>query len=594
MAPRTSANFCSSDADTAVFESSDEVRFYIHRKNLETHTYAFPSEVYIRSNDGNDPAKLTEDSTTLEHLFIHLYPQPHPNFDLIPPKEFFLLAEAAEKYQFPTLMSLCHQKMKELAQDHPLHAFQYGSKHQYNDILDLAAPLVMDLPTEKVCEEIPDTHHFAWLKYEIHWRRAIDIALKKYSKFQTILCAQCRSEYATGSVNVRVTQPSSPQSLRAYLRQCYPSLHYEDSCTDCGCHAIIYDHDPRWDDSDPIVCPSEPFPYEEALHDLDCALIYRYVSRHTVTHAKDSELEFGRLVGSREKLTSKLQRLFQLKRLNPVRHDRLKLIEAMTPPRISKNFGEVGADTVSFESSDGVHFYIHQRNLETHSDVFPPGVYNQSNYSRDPAKLTEDSTTLEHLFTHMYPRDHPNFDMIPPKEFFLLAEAAQKYQMPTLMALCYQKMKQRITEEYPLEAFQFSCKHHKDDIVNVAAPLLMDLPIDEVFEAIPATHQLAWIKYAGHYRRTIAKLHLIHFQNASAFYAPGARSSLPLVHCYPDITSYSCYYCNSGPDTLGPGDAIDYGLNSLVFSPFDAFPSIKAAADLEQALVDIPEFTTYL
>ncbi|KAG6848051.1 hypothetical protein H0H93_003819 [Arthromyces matolae] len=158
MPPRTSANFCSTDADTVVFESSDEVRFHIHRKNLEAHSDLFPSQTDIESNDDSDPAKLTENSTTLEHLFLHLYPRQHPNFDLLPLKEFFLLAEAAQKYQLPTLMSLCHQKMKHLAQKHPLHAFQYGSKHQYNDVLDLAAPFLMDLPMEKVCKNIPATH----------------------------------------------------------------------------------------------------------------------------------------------------------------------------------------------------------------------------------------------------------------------------------------------------------------------------------------------------------------------------------------------------------------------------------------------------
>ncbi|KAG6846520.1 hypothetical protein H0H93_013449 [Arthromyces matolae] len=160
--------------------------------------------------------------------------------------------------------------MKQLAGTYPLQAFQYGFKHQYNDLIDLTAPFAMDLPIEEVCKEIPIVHQFAWLKYDGHWRRAIDKALDKYSEPISIRCRSCRRVTAIGSLNVRVNQPSSPQSLRDYLRRCYPEV---DLCPDCGCHEIIPEHNHDFDDVDRILWAREPFPYTEALRDLDHVLM---------------------------------------------------------------------------------------------------------------------------------------------------------------------------------------------------------------------------------------------------------------------------------------------------------------------------------
>ena len=87
----------------------DGVLLYIHRKNLEICTGAFPPSD-IPTNE--ERVLLSESGEILERLFKFVYPARHPDLeefgiDIVAP-----LAEAAEKYQVYPAMNVCQQRMK--------------------------------------------------------------------------------------------------------------------------------------------------------------------------------------------------------------------------------------------------------------------------------------------------------------------------------------------------------------------------------------------------------------------------------------------------------------------------------------------------
>ncbi|KAG5650797.1 hypothetical protein H0H81_011019 [Sphagnurus paluster] len=106
---KISEKFNSGDADVS-FRSSDNVIFRIHRRNLETHTGAFPPPEF--DTQGEIVELRDETSETLELLFQFIYPQRHPHLDATPFEVLAPLAEAAEKYEVYAAMNICRVRMK--------------------------------------------------------------------------------------------------------------------------------------------------------------------------------------------------------------------------------------------------------------------------------------------------------------------------------------------------------------------------------------------------------------------------------------------------------------------------------------------------
>lgn len=98
----------SSDADVT-FQSTDNILFFIHRKNIETHAGGFPPPEF---ETRGEVVPLTEDAATLDLLFQLIYPQPFPDLFSLPFKLLEKLAEAAEKYQVYAAMYDCNLRMK--------------------------------------------------------------------------------------------------------------------------------------------------------------------------------------------------------------------------------------------------------------------------------------------------------------------------------------------------------------------------------------------------------------------------------------------------------------------------------------------------
>ncbi|KAG6916789.1 hypothetical protein DXG01_005312 [Tephrocybe rancida] len=143
--PVISDKFNASDADV-VFKSSDNVLFHIHRKNLETHSEAFPPSEF--STNG-EVVPLTEDASTLNNLFECVYPRRSSPIERLPFEYLSKLAEAAEKYEIFSAMVVCKMRLKQLAANNPVEIFNYASKHGYPEILSVAAPFLLDIPPDK-------------------------------------------------------------------------------------------------------------------------------------------------------------------------------------------------------------------------------------------------------------------------------------------------------------------------------------------------------------------------------------------------------------------------------------------------------------
>ena len=93
---------------------------------------------------------------------------------------------------------------------------------------------------------------------------------------------------------------------------------------------------------------------------------------------------------------------------------------------------------ITFQSSDRVLFHAHRKNLETNSAAFPPA---EMLVCDEFVPLSEDSTTLELLFSFMYPRRHPDLESTPCEILAPLAEAAEKYEVFAAMNICKIRMR---------------------------------------------------------------------------------------------------------------------------------------------------------
>ena len=109
------------------------------------------------------------------------------------------------------------------------------------------------------------------------------------------------------------------------------------------------------------------------------------------------------------------------------------------PPLTTFLFSVNAADSdITFESSDNALFHVNRKNIEAHAAGFPPAEIDTCG---ETIRLTEDSTTLELLFAFMYPRRHPNLDVAPFEHLASLAEAAEKYEVFSLMDNCQLRMR---------------------------------------------------------------------------------------------------------------------------------------------------------
>ncbi|KAJ7663144.1 hypothetical protein DFH06DRAFT_1189451 [Mycena polygramma] len=160
-----SPRFNFADADVT-FKSSDSVLFQVHRKNLEVCTEGFPPS---NISTAGEVVPLTEDAITLELLFQFMYPQRHPALDTTPFEVLGPLAEAAEKYQVFPAMNICHIRLRDMVNDHPVEVAVYAAKHDYPFLLSEVAPMMISMDPVTVVEMLPPHLILPWIRYVHEW-----------------------------------------------------------------------------------------------------------------------------------------------------------------------------------------------------------------------------------------------------------------------------------------------------------------------------------------------------------------------------------------------------------------------------------------
>ncbi|KIL64423.1 hypothetical protein M378DRAFT_1041840, partial [Amanita muscaria Koide BX008] len=169
---------------------SDNVLFFIHRESLKYSAARFlPVEFKAIKHE---IVPLTETSEVLELLFIFLYQKPLPDVKGLSFEILTHLAEAAEKYQVFSAMMICNMRMTVVFKDHPLDVLRYAVIHHYKELIDIAAPLVIECqPLPETIDRLPPNTIAAWIKYYQQWLDALVKVYHPYSCYP--LCSNSHS-----------------------------------------------------------------------------------------------------------------------------------------------------------------------------------------------------------------------------------------------------------------------------------------------------------------------------------------------------------------------------------------------------------------
>ncbi|EAU85241.2 hypothetical protein CC1G_06257 [Coprinopsis cinerea okayama7 len=167
------------------------------------------------------------------------------------------------------------------------------------------------------------------------------------------------------------------------------------------------------------------------------------------------------------------------------------------PTRDSQEFNAPDADII-FQSSDGVRFHIHAKNLDVSSGAFPPvppkGEAGSGLSVDEVVPLPESSKVLEVLFAFMYPRRHPDLEDKAFDDVAEIAEAVEKYEVYPGMNVCRRRMRDFV-KTHPIQVALYGARHDYIDIIKETAPYAVALPLSKVIPNLPPRLVLPWIKY---------------------------------------------------------------------------------------------------
>lgn len=93
-----------------MIKSSDNILFYLHRKNLEAHTGAFPPFEFVAFR--GEVTHLTETADVLAVMFDFVYPRRQPALEDMPFQIVAPVAEAVEKYEVFSAMKVCEFRLR--------------------------------------------------------------------------------------------------------------------------------------------------------------------------------------------------------------------------------------------------------------------------------------------------------------------------------------------------------------------------------------------------------------------------------------------------------------------------------------------------
>lgn len=162
---------------------------------------------------------------------------------------------------------------------------------------------------------------------------------------------------------------------------------------------------------------------------------------------------------------------------------------------------------VVLESSDGVLFGAHQRNLETYTEGFPiPG----SAMVSGQVSLQETAEILRLILRYTHNVRVPRLDEISFDFLASLAEAVEKYMIYSAMEFCRVKMENAMGD-HPNEIFVYSVKHNYPDLADKAAKLTLRNPASGLLASIQKAGlrddiALRWFRYHDRWMETLVQL----------------------------------------------------------------------------------------
>jgi len=154
-------DFNASDADV-VIQSSDGVRFHLHRANLNFSTGAFPGTEFKTEGE---VVILTEPENVLQILFQFVYPRRHPNLKDQGFETVAAIAEAAGKYEVFPAINTCVDRLIQLLPTHVEELLLLGMKHDFMELINEAA---LHIPLSQIvstAEKMPVSWVFPWLNF---------------------------------------------------------------------------------------------------------------------------------------------------------------------------------------------------------------------------------------------------------------------------------------------------------------------------------------------------------------------------------------------------------------------------------------------
>jgi hypothetical protein len=105
--PDSPAVVCATDSDLTL-QSFDGVLYKVHRTNLEVHSESFAAANSISAtSDSSEVVYLDESSAVLDLLLQFMYRQRQPDLEEVDFQTLSELAEAAEKYEVYSAMTVC-------------------------------------------------------------------------------------------------------------------------------------------------------------------------------------------------------------------------------------------------------------------------------------------------------------------------------------------------------------------------------------------------------------------------------------------------------------------------------------------------------
>ncbi|KAF7372835.1 hypothetical protein MSAN_00489500 [Mycena sanguinolenta] len=105
-----------------------------------------------------------------------MYPQRHPALDTTLFEVLETLAEAAEKYQVFPAMNICHIRMRDMVDEHPVEVAVYANKHDYPYLVSEVAPFMIAMDSIEVIGMLPPNLILPWefpVRYVQDWTNVL-------------------------------------------------------------------------------------------------------------------------------------------------------------------------------------------------------------------------------------------------------------------------------------------------------------------------------------------------------------------------------------------------------------------------------------